>query len=127
MTSNALGTYIRERRVDLGLTQEQLAERMGRSYRQSDISRLESGRVQLPQRQNMEQLAAALGVSLGTLLHHSGWLSDDEGELVDATHPSETRSMSTGAIRAELTGFREILSRTLERLDQIEAGLDRSE
>ena len=72
-----LGTYIRERRQDLGLTQEQLAERMGEPIRQSDVSRLEAGRITLPRRLRMEQLASALDVSLGDLLLHSGWAGGD--------------------------------------------------
>jgi predicted transcriptional regulator len=38
-----LGTYIRARRRHLGLSQEQLAERVGETYSQADISHLECG------------------------------------------------------------------------------------
>jgi transcriptional regulator with XRE-family HTH domain len=74
--SVTLGTFIRERRQDLGLTQEQLAERVGPSVRQAEISRLEKDRITLPSRARLEQLAAALEVSLGDLLVRTGWLQE---------------------------------------------------
>jgi transcriptional regulator with XRE-family HTH domain len=76
--SNSLGTFIRERRQALGLTQEQLAERLGDSVRQAEVSRLENDRVSLPRRERMEVLAAALDVSLGELLTHSGWMKEGD-------------------------------------------------
>jgi transcriptional regulator with XRE-family HTH domain len=70
---NALATLIRERRQDLGLTQEQLAERIGGGARQSEVSRLEQGKVSLPRRLRMEQIARALELPLGEVLLRSGW------------------------------------------------------
>ncbi|HEV2073822.1 MAG TPA: helix-turn-helix transcriptional regulator [Thermomicrobiales bacterium] len=78
-----LGQFIRERRVELGLTQEQLAERVGDNVRQAEISRLERDRVSLPRRARMERLAKALEVSLGTLLLRTGWM-DEEQSIRDA-------------------------------------------
>lgn len=74
-----LGQFIRERRIELGLTQEQLAARVGENVRQAEISRLERDRVSLPRRGRMERLASALEVSLGTLLLRTGWLDEAEG------------------------------------------------
>jgi transcriptional regulator with XRE-family HTH domain len=71
--STTLGDFIRERRQDLGLTQEQLAERIGTSVRQADVSRLERNRVALPRRTRLEDIARALDVSLADLLVQSGW------------------------------------------------------
>ncbi len=68
-----LGKFIQRRRVELGLTQEQLAEQIGSGVRQSEISRLEHDRLALPRRQRLEQIALALDVSLGQLLARSGW------------------------------------------------------
>jgi transcriptional regulator with XRE-family HTH domain len=70
---NDLARLVRERRQDLGLTQEQLAERMGGGARQSEVSRLEQGKVSLPRRLRMEQLALALELPLGEVLLRSGW------------------------------------------------------
>ena len=72
-----LGRFIQRRRIELGLTQEQLAEMIGGGVRQSEISRLEHDRVALPRRQRLEQIATALDVSLGELLARSGWAGAD--------------------------------------------------
>jgi transcriptional regulator with XRE-family HTH domain len=82
---STLAQLIRERRQDLGLTQEELAERLGPTVRQTEISRLESGRIALPRRLRMEQLARALQLPLGTLLLGSGWAG---AEGLDSESPS---------------------------------------
>jgi transcriptional regulator with XRE-family HTH domain len=76
--STSLGAFIRDRRQELGLTQEQLAERIGETVRQAEVSRLEGDRISLPHRRRMEQLAAALEVSLGELLVRSGWMKEGD-------------------------------------------------
>ncbi|MDQ3541528.1 MAG: helix-turn-helix domain-containing protein, partial [Chloroflexota bacterium] len=63
----SLGQVIRSRRVELGLTQQQLAERIGDSVEQSEVSRLERDQVALPRRPRMEQLARALEIPVGVL------------------------------------------------------------
>jgi transcriptional regulator with XRE-family HTH domain len=73
----SLGTFIRQRRVELGLTQEQLAERIGGVVRQAEVSRLENDRVTLPRRMRMMAIAAALELSLGELLVRTGWMDED--------------------------------------------------
>jgi transcriptional regulator with XRE-family HTH domain len=67
---------IKARRQELGLTQEDLALRvcnLGDELRQSDISRMEHGKITLPRYQRMSRLAAALELSLGDLLGRAGW------------------------------------------------------
>ncbi len=73
-----LGQLIRERRMELNLTQEELAERVGEGVRQSEISRLERNRVALPRRHRMEALAVALEIPVGVLLARSGWSGAEE-------------------------------------------------
>jgi len=90
--SVSLGTFIRERRQDLGLSQEQLAERVGETVRQSEISRLEHDRVSLPRRERLEAIAVALDVSLGELLLRTGWVQDGD-RLATGT------SAATGSFR----------------------------
>jgi transcriptional regulator with XRE-family HTH domain len=71
-----LGALIRQRRRELGWTQEELAERISSDdeyVRQSEISRIESGRIGLPRRERLERIADALGLPLGELLARSGW------------------------------------------------------
>lgn len=72
-TSATMGSAIRTRREELGLTQEELAARIGGGIRQSEISRLERGRVTLPRRARLEAIAAALNLPVGELLARSGW------------------------------------------------------
>ena len=60
-----LSRRILQRRLELGLSQEELAQRMG--YRsKSSITKLEKGINDLP-RATLEELAAALEVSLQTI------------------------------------------------------------
>ncbi len=77
MEQKSLGTFIRERRMDLGLTQEQLAFRVGNGVRQSEISRLEHDGIALPRRSRLEEIAAALEVSIGDLLVTTGWMEEE--------------------------------------------------
>lgn len=77
-----LGQYILERRKALGLTQEQIADRMGHNVRQSEISRLERNHVMLPRRQRLELLAAALETTIADLLGKTEWISHGQ-ELPD--------------------------------------------
>jgi len=76
--SHTLGQIIRSRRQQLGLTQEELAARIGGGVRQAEVSRLESDRVALPRRQRLERISAALGVPIGELLAGAGWTGADE-------------------------------------------------
>lgn len=74
--SGSLGEVIRRRRLEFGWSQEELAVRVsdaGDDVRQSDISRLELGKVGLPRRARLERIAAALEMPLGELLARSGW------------------------------------------------------
>ena len=119
MPMNALGNYIRERRMELGLTQEQLAERIGPTTRQAEISRLERGQVIMPRRQKMERIAAALDVSLGTLLQCSGWLTDEERDEMDAGQAEHVDGQV--ALHGELVELREVLQLAIERLTVLEA------
>ena len=60
-----LGDAIRTRRQGLGWSQEDLAKRIAdhgdEAFRQSDVSRLERGKVTLPRRERLEHVAAVLG------------------------------------------------------------------
>lgn len=73
--SATLGTVVRSRRMLLGLTQEDLAERIG--ARQSDVSRLECDMIALPRSERLRALAAALGMTPGELLQAAGWIGAD--------------------------------------------------
>jgi transcriptional regulator with XRE-family HTH domain len=71
-----LGATIRARRIELGWSQQELAERISGPdglVRQSEISRLELDKVGLPRRARLERIAMALELPLGELLVRSGW------------------------------------------------------
>lgn len=76
-----VGKVIRARRRDLGITQEELAARIrgfGVEIRQSDISRLEQGKVALPRFARLQRIAEALSMPVGEFLARAGWDGADE-------------------------------------------------
>ena len=78
-----LGALVRETRVQLGLTQHQLALRM--DVQGSFISKIETGRVKQPGLQFLNPLATALGVSVATLYEAAtGELPADGAAPVEA-------------------------------------------
>jgi len=112
-----LGETIRARRLELGLTQEHLAGRMGYSVRQAEISRLEHDRVTLPRRERLEQLAKALDLELGVLLASSGWVGVDRtiapAEPSPETHPGDLEDV--------LDEAKEVVSHLQDMVDAVEA------
>ena len=119
---NELGNFIRERRQDLNLTQEELAERIGGSASQAEISRLERGAIILPRRARLDALAAALEISIGALLTHSGWLTQEEGDDVDAESVSSPQSDTAGlmAMLREVEHLRTTLFTVIEQVGVLE-------
>jgi transcriptional regulator with XRE-family HTH domain len=81
--SPSLAIFIRERRQDLGLTQEQLGERVGDGVRQSEISRLEKGTVSMPHPDRLIALARALDVPFGELLLRTGLIEAYQRDQID--------------------------------------------
>ncbi len=73
----SLGAVIAHRRRELGWSQQELAARMvahgDASFRQSDVSRLEHGKIGLPHRERLSRLAAVLDLPVGELLARAGW------------------------------------------------------
>ena len=87
-----LGEAIRTRRLKLGWSQEELAQWVvdhgDVTFRQSDVSRLERGKVILPHRERLEHIAAVLGLSLGEMLARSGWSGWCEWSSAGAIAPT---------------------------------------
>lgn len=83
--SRSLGDAIRLRRLELGMSQEELAERIGADVRQSDVSRLERGKILFPRLDRLHQISAALGMSIGALLIEAGWFTDEESAELSAS------------------------------------------
>jgi transcriptional regulator with XRE-family HTH domain len=73
---STLGTFIRNRREQLGLSQQELADRAGHGTKQEHVSRLERGRVTLPRWHRLLALADALEVTPGELLLQAGLITD---------------------------------------------------
>lgn len=80
-----LGNRLKSLRIDAGLTQEQLAERIG--VKKQNISRYENGRVE-PNIRTAKRIAEALGVTLEDIASSVSVsdftkLSSDETQLVE--------------------------------------------
>lgn len=75
MGKRELGEFIQKRRKELGMTQEDLADLVGRD--QHWVSRLERGIVRLPGPEELAQLAQALDVDVAVLLQAAGYLTGD--------------------------------------------------
>ena len=125
MPKNQLGNYIRERRQDLDLTQEELAARIGETVTQAEVSRLERGAIALPRRARLEALAVALEVTLGSLLMQTGWLTPEEQAQVDRLPVTQlSPDSSAGEVMlTDVAQLRTILLGALERVEALEAQL----
>lgn len=84
------GPVIRDRRLELGLTQEQLAELIADGVGQVDVSRMERDQITLPRRPRLEAIAGALNLPIGALLMRSGWVEATRRPAVDAV-PARAR------------------------------------
>ncbi len=89
MREQTLGQFIRANRLAMGLTQQQLADRVGDNVRQSDISRLEIDGVEFPRRERLDAIAVALGVTLGDLLISTGWLEIEHAAMIEQISDDE--------------------------------------
>ena len=75
---------IKNRRLELGLTQSELAKKLGYSDK-SMIAKIEKGAVDLPQ-SKIIAFAEALNISPSDLM---GWDTDDEVQTIAAHHDGE--------------------------------------
>lgn len=73
----SLGRVIRDRRRQMGITQEQFAALLGDGVRQSDVSRLERGGVSQPRLERLQSIARILDVPLGKLLMLTSWANPE--------------------------------------------------
>ena len=115
-----LGETIRARRDELGLTQEQLAERLGYGVRQSEISRLEHNRIHLPRRERLEQIAEALGLPLGELLAASGWSGAETAFPAEETSGTRAETASV-ALEHVLDEAKEVVAHLEELVETADA------
>jgi transcriptional regulator with XRE-family HTH domain len=94
----SLGAVIAHRRRELGWSQAELAARMvahgDATFRQSDGSRLENGKIGLPQRERLNHLAAVLDLPVGQLLARAGWAGADSAFPTEEPRPRRGNSTS---------------------------------
>lgn len=104
---------IRELRKQLGLSQQDLADRLGYSDR-SSIAKIESGSVDLPQ-SKIEAFAKVLGVKANDLM---GWTDDPRPEAA----ADKTKNASFGSIASNLTDDESEALSLYRRLDPEDQG-----
>ena len=80
-----LGPWIIERRLQLGLTQTELAEKTG--ILRTTLNNIERGKVSFPSIENRRRLADALRVRHVDLLVAAGELDDTEIDPIDLDDP----------------------------------------
>lgn len=96
----ALGAVIRDRRHAFGMTLEQLAILASDDLvflRQSDIFRIEGGRIELPRRVRLERIAVALDIPRGELLVQAGW-DDADQFLRNQVRPDDADKILNGNV-----------------------------
>jgi transcriptional regulator with XRE-family HTH domain len=87
-----LGSYIRKRRISLGLTQENVADSAG--IGRSHLSQIESGKIGLPNAIIRRKLADILRVRHIDLLIAAGELREDEVRAGSAPAPTEIEELA---------------------------------
>lgn len=94
----AISRMIRDRRLALGLTIEELAERSGSSY--SFISRIERGKIDNLKLKKLNDIANALGLTMSDLFIDPNLTGVQTLELMKylATLPSEKREEVAAAL-----------------------------
>lgn len=116
-----LGQFIRSNRLALGMTQEDLAERVDDGMRQSDISRIEKDLIEFPRRERLEAIAVALGVTLGDLLIATGWLEIEHAKMIDQINDEEEPDPNVlDDAMAVLSAAKEMVSQTADLLVRAE-------
>ena len=75
---HSLGAAVKARRIELGLSQQDVADRVADGMTQPDVSALERADVKLPRRPRLERIAAALEMPMSELLARSGWADADQ-------------------------------------------------
>ncbi len=121
MMDKTLGQFIRGTRMAMGLTQQQLAARVGEGIRQSDISRLEQDKIEFPRRERLEAIAVALDVTLGDLLIATGWLEIEHAALIEQIQDDEEPDPDVLAdAMAVLSAAKEMIAETADLLVRAE-------
>ena len=114
-----LGEKVKARREQIGMTQEELARKMGYKSK-SSITKIEKGERDLPQ-SKIKQIADCLGTSPSYLL---GWQREEPRIDMDMLHKAVEMAMKAQAEQIEPDRI-DVIAEKLEKLS--EADLDRLE
>jgi two-component system, OmpR family, sensor kinase len=123
-----LGSFIRERRMELLLTQVQLGERVG--WTQERISILENGKYGMPSLPSLSRLASALDTRLSELLAAAGYSEaevssnqDTEGTGAASLHTlQQLLAIPATSLKDALNQASDLISEIM-RADKIDAML----
>lgn len=110
-----LGDFVKERRAALGITQDDLAERIGRDQR--FVSRLENNRKEFPAPETIAALSTALEVPQTDILRSAGYLdviAEWDGDAATRWREHE--------IRRDLVAIRAQIDRIISYIDDGRAG-----
>lgn len=119
-----LGSFVRQRRLELRLTQQELADRM--EYVQERISLLENGKYGLPSLPALADLARALETPLRRLLTAAGYWEDmapNSASAATVTTPPGELSTITSRARS----LREESARLTARMAHLQVRLGTAE
>lgn len=124
-----LGTLIRQRRFELGLTQKQVEARSGGALSQNYISQVERGAVGLPSFDMLNAFADALSMDVNDLKIAAGYpvVTIVEGS---ASLRATATMRASGSVRRPHSYYKQLATQALEELppedwDEIEAMLER--
>ena len=114
-----LGEKVKARREQIGMTQEELARKMGYKSK-SSITKIEKGERDLPQ-SKIKQIADCLGTSPSYLM---GWQREEPRIDMDMLHKAVEMAIKAQAEQIEPDRI-DVIAEKLEKLS--EADLDRLE
>ena len=98
MTTSVFGSRVKARRLQLGMTQQELAEKIGYEHK-SSVNKIENGQTKATAKL-IEDLAKALGTSRSYL---AGWADDPDEEVREINFPNGefVRSFSPDEVKGK--------------------------
>lgn len=104
------GKLIAERRKDLDMTQDELAQRVG--WSQERISTIERGRYGLPSLPSLARLAVAVDLPLGEVLEAAGFPSSPTVEMEAQSNPAALLYALQRILEVDGTDMHEVFNQT---------------
>lgn len=104
-----LGTLIRSRRQELGMSTHELGERIG--TRNSTIIRFEQGAFAAPSPEKLAGIAEALRISLADMYGHAGYVVPNDLPGFHAYLPARYRDLPQEAVQELIDLFETLVAR----------------